>query len=82
MENSKTNKKKKEIKKPLKLVSDACFSGDIGLNRHQLWDRIKTLINQHINDKQISERLLGLIDDYGIESYGEGSDDANLPEFY
>ena len=50
--------------------------------KHQLWNKISILINQHINDKQIAEQLLGLIDDYGIESYGEGSDDANLPEFY
>ena len=55
---------------------------DLNMNKHQLWNRIETLINQHINDKQISEQLLGLIDDYGIESYGEGSDQAEQPEFY
>jgi hypothetical protein len=55
---------------------------DLNMNKYQLWNRIETLINQHINDKQISEQLLGLIDDYGIESYGEGSDQAEQPEFY
>ncbi len=55
---------------------------DINMNKYQLWNRIETLINQHINDKQIAEQLLGLIDDYGIESYGEGSDQAEQPEFY
>ena len=55
---------------------------DLNMNKYQLWNRIETLINQHINDKQISEQLLRLIDDYGIESYGEGSDQAEQPEFY
>lgn len=55
---------------------------DLNMNKHQLWNRIETLINQHINDKQISEQLLRLVDDYGIESYGEGSDQAEQPEFY
>ncbi len=55
---------------------------DLNMNKYQLWNRIETLINQHINDKQISEQLLRLVDDYGIESYGEGSDQAEQPEFY
>ncbi len=51
-------------------------------NKYQIWGKISLLINQHISDKQVVKQLLDLIDDYGIESYGEGEDDANKPEFY
>lgn len=52
------------------------------MSKEELLGKISTLIKQNISDKQIIEQLLGLIDDYGIESYGEGEDDANKPEFY
>ena len=51
-------------------------------NKYQIWGKISLLINQHISDKQVVKQLLDLIDDYGIESYGEGEDDTNQPEFY
>ena len=52
------------------------------MSKEEILGKISTLIKQNISDKQIIEQLLGLIDDYGIESYGEGNDDANAPEFY
>lgn len=52
------------------------------MSKEEILGKISILIEQNISDKQIIEQLLGLIDDYGIESYGEGEDDANKPEFY
>ena len=52
------------------------------MSKEEILGKISILIEQNISDKQIIEQLLGLIDDYGIESYGEGEDDANKPELY
>lgn len=52
------------------------------MSREEILGKISTLIKQNISDKQIIEQLLELIDDYGIESYSEGHDEATDPRFY
>ena len=52
------------------------------MSKEEVLNKISTLIEQNISDKQITKQLLKLIDDYGIESYSEGHDEATDPKFY